>query len=132
MAARRFPSKTVEAIRDAKIVGIRAGRGHHRVIGVWVVVLRGRVFIRSWRVSPHGWYHAFVREHIGILTVNRRTLSVSAIISRSDVIKREVSEVYAQKYNTPGSLKYVRDFARRPSRDATVELIPRKPKRATP
>ena len=57
-AARRFPQTTVEAIDRAKILGVRSG-DEHRFTGVWVVVVDGRVFVRSWYDKPNGWYRAF-------------------------------------------------------------------------
>ena len=128
MGPKRFPARTVDAIRRSMVVGIRAGGGHHRIIAVWSVVVQGRVFIRSWRVRANGWYRAFRREPFGTLTVGDRSLKVSAIFTRSESLKQKVSQALAEKYPTPGSRRYVRDFARSPSRDATVELIPRRAK----
>lgn len=41
MAAKsaKFPKPIVEAIRDGKILGIRAGTEPHRIIGIWAVVV---------------------------------------------------------------------------------------------
>jgi hypothetical protein len=124
--ATRFPARLLAAVAAAPIVGIRAGRLAHRVIGVWVVVVHGRVFIRSWRVSPDGWFHAFRKEPVGTLTLGTREIRVSAVHTRSEPLKLLVSQAYAAKYNTPGSRKYVRDLSRKRSRDATIELVPRK------
>jgi hypothetical protein len=52
-----FPQEVVDALRTAKILGIRAGTAH-RVTGVWVVV-EGRGFVRSWNDKPTGWSRAF-------------------------------------------------------------------------
>ncbi|MGI8732832.1 MAG: hypothetical protein ACR2LM_05965 [Pyrinomonadaceae bacterium] len=46
-AKRRFPKAILAAIRDGKILGIRAGTKPHRIIGIWAVVVEGRVFVRS-------------------------------------------------------------------------------------
>lgn len=43
----RFPAGVLAAIRDGKILGIRAGTQPHRFIGIWAVVVEGRVFVRS-------------------------------------------------------------------------------------
>ncbi len=51
-AKRRFPKDIVAAIRDGKILGIRAGLKPHRIIGIWAVVVEGRVFVRSWSLKP--------------------------------------------------------------------------------
>ena len=60
MAARRFSKAVTAAIAKDKILGVQAGSGDHRFIGVWVVVVDGRVFIRSWGLKRAGWYQAFV------------------------------------------------------------------------
>jgi len=45
-AKRGFPKDVVAAIRDGKILGIRAGTKPHRIIGIWAVVVENRVFVR--------------------------------------------------------------------------------------
>ena len=52
---RKFPQKTVAAIHEAKILGIRAGTKPHRIIGIWAVVVEGRVFVRSYSLKPRSW-----------------------------------------------------------------------------
>jgi len=42
--------------REGKGLRIRAGNSQHRFIGIWVVVVKDRAFIRSWSVKPNGWY----------------------------------------------------------------------------
>jgi hypothetical protein len=49
----RFEPHVLDRIRKEKIFGIRAGReSTHRVIGIWAVVVEGRVFARSWSMKP--------------------------------------------------------------------------------
>lgn len=55
-AKRQFSDDTLAALRQSKGLRIRAGTGQHRFIGIWVVVVRDRVFVRSWSVKPNGWY----------------------------------------------------------------------------
>jgi hypothetical protein len=63
-AARRFSGPTLEELARAKILGVRAG-AEHRYTGVWVVVVEGRAFVRSWNDKPTGWYRAFQAEPLG-------------------------------------------------------------------
>ena len=53
-----FSNDLVAAFQKAKILGVRAGT-EHRYTGVWVVVVKRRVFARSWNDKPTGWYRAF-------------------------------------------------------------------------
>jgi hypothetical protein len=125
-ARKRFPAAVVTAIRDGQVLGIRAGTAPHRVIGVWAVVVNDRVFVRSWGVKPDGWYRAFVKEPVGhIVPMGRtRAIPVRAVPTRSERTRDAVSRAYAEKYDTPGSLKYVRDLSRPKCRNTTTELVP--------
>src|SRR5262249_14848577 len=118
-----FSSKVLAAIESSKILGIRAG-ATHRVIGVWVVVVEGRVFIRSWTVSPDGWHQAFREEPNGIVEVDGKRMKVRAIQTRSDRLKDGVEAAYAAKNTTPGAKKYVKGFRAKKSRDTTTEWVP--------
>ena len=121
---RRFPAEVVAAIRDGKILGIRAGSAPHRLIGIWVVVVEGRVFVRSWSLQPRSWYRTFLEEPHGVIEVSGRELPVRAVQTRSERLKSAVSQAYLAKYHTPGSLKYARDMGRAKSRATTTELVP--------
>jgi hypothetical protein len=125
MKRRRWPKAVVAAIHEGMILGIRAGNGPHRVIGIWAVVVDGRVFVRSWGLEPRSWWRTFVEEPRGIIQVGDRTLPVRAVQTRSVRLKDAVDRAYEAKYHTPGSLKYVRDLARKKSRETTTELVPR-------
>ena len=121
---RRFTARDLEAIRASKIVGIRAGTEPHRIIGIWAVVARGRVFVRSWSLKPAGWHRTFLATPRGLLTIDDRQIPVRAVQTRSEPLKAAVDEAYEEKYNTPGSLQYVRDLRRTKSRNTTTELVP--------
>ena len=125
MAAKRFTPTVISALRDGKILGIRAGTNDHRLIGIWMVVVENRLFVRSWSVKPDGWFRTFQREPRGIITVDGREFPVRAVVTRSERLKDAVSRAYLEKYCTPGALKYSRDLARAKSRATTTELIPR-------
>lgn len=122
--AKRFPGKILAAIREDKILGIRAGTKPHRIIGIWSVVVEGRVFARSWSLKPHSWFRTFLEDPQGIIQVGKRRIRVRAIQTRSERLKDAVSQAYREKYNTPGSVKYVSDMARTKSRNTTTELVP--------
>jgi hypothetical protein len=122
---RRFPSDIVEAIQKSKILGIRAGTGPHRIIGIWAVVVEGRVFVRSWSVKPDGWYRTFREDPQGTIAIDGRELPARAVQTRSERLKDAVDQAYSAKYNTPGALKYVKDLCQEKSRATTTELVPR-------
>jgi hypothetical protein len=124
MKPKRFPAKVLSAIREENILGIRAGTGPHRIIGIWAVVVAGRVFVRSWSLKPRSWYRTFLEEPYGVIQVGKRKIRIRAVQTRSERLKDAVSDAYREKYKTPGSIKFVRDMSRAKSRNTTTELVP--------
>ena len=121
---KNFPDDVLAALRKEKILGIRAGKDStHRVIGVWMVVVEGRLFVRSWSMKPRSWWRAFLEDPYGIITVGTKEISVRAIQTRSERLKDLVSAAYKEKYNTPGSVQYVKEMSQKKSRDTTTELV---------
>jgi hypothetical protein len=125
----RFTDDVIEELDKRKILGIRAGSASgmaspHRFIGVWMVVVEKRLFIRSWSLEPRSWYRTFLIDPIGAVTIGKREFPVRAVQTRSERLKDAVSKAYAAKYTTPASKKYVRDLSGPKSRRTTTELVP--------
>jgi hypothetical protein len=122
--ASRFSKPVAAAIEKSKILGIRAGKSAHRFIGVWVVTVNGRVFVRSWGVKENGWFRVLAKERSGVMQIGERQMRIRAVRTRSEELKDAVDAAYAAKYNTPASLKWVKDLCRQDCRDTTTELVP--------
>ena len=125
MPAKRFDEKTLQTIAKSLVLGIRAGAGPHRVIGIWAVVVEGRVFVRSWTMKPDGWCETFSRDRTGIVEISGKKIPIRAVKTRSERLKNAVDGAYATKYHTPASRKYVRGFRTPRRKDTTTELVPR-------
>jgi len=123
---RRFSRPIISAIDESKILGVRAGaRSDHRFVGIWPVVVEGRVFARSWTLKPGGWYRSFLDDPLGTLQIGEREIKVRAVRARSERLRDAVERIYKEKYPTPGSMKYVRGFRTARRRDTTIEFVPR-------
>jgi hypothetical protein len=123
---RRLPQAVVAAIDASRVLRVRAGaRSQHRFIGIWAVVVEGRVLARSWTLEPGGWYRTFVEDPLGEIQVGEQRLEIRAARVRSERIRDAVEAAYAVKYPTPGSRQYVRGFRSPRRREATVEFLPR-------
>ena len=121
----RFPNEILATIHKEKILGIRAGKDStHRVIGIWAVVVEGRIFVRSWSLKPRSWLRTFLEDPYGSMFIREQEVPIRAVRTRSERLKDLVSQAYQEKYNTPGSIQYVKDMSRKKSRDTTTELIP--------
>jgi len=120
-----FSDDILAAINKEKILGIRAGKeSTHRVIGIWAVVVEGRVFVRSWSMKPHSWWRIFLEDPYGSVFIAEQEISIRTIQTRSERLKDLVSQAYKEKYNTPGSIQYVKEMSRKKSRDTTTEFVP--------
>ena len=80
----------VEAARNAKIIGVRAGT-EHRYTGVWVVVIEDRIFARSWNDKPTGWFRAFRKEPRGTIQIDELEIPVRAKAVRSARLRDAVT-----------------------------------------
>ena len=95
------------------------------MIGIWAVVVQGRVFVRSWSLKPRSWWRILLEDPQGSLFVGEKEFPIRAIHTRSERLKDLVSAAYRAKYDTPGSIQFVKDMSRKRSRDTTTELVPR-------
>jgi hypothetical protein len=125
-AARRFSGPALAELAKAKILGIRAG-SEHRYTGVWVVVVQGRVFVRSWNDRPTGWYRAFQAQPRGSIQLAGRQIAIRARRLRGKRLRSAVTRAYAGKYDTKASEKWVRGFAELHREATTLELLPVQP-----
>jgi hypothetical protein len=119
----KFADSVVEALRNAKILGVRAGT-EHRYTGVWVVVVEGRVFVRSWNDKPTGWFRSFRKQPSGTIQVGEMEIPVRAKPVRSTRILDAVTMAFGEKYNTKASLKWVEGFAEPARALTTLEFVP--------
>jgi hypothetical protein len=103
---------------------IKAGTLPHRFIGIWAVVVEGRVFVRSWSLKPRSWYRTFLAEPRGAIQIADREIRVRARHTRGERLKTAVDRAYLEKYKGPGSIKYAKDLARPKCRATTTELLP--------
>src|SRR5947207_557338 len=119
---RRFPPATLTGFEAIKYLYIRAG--DHRFIPIWVVVVDGRVIVRSWNNRANGWYRAFLSHPSGEVRIGDDEVFVRAVHIRSSRLNDAADAAYASKYTTKANVKYVEGF-RQPKRKAnTLELVP--------
>jgi hypothetical protein len=117
------PAEAIAAVRADWSIAIRAGSKPHRFIRIWAVVVRGRVFVRSWSVKPRGWYRSLLEEPTGLVRVGREELVFRAVLRRGEVLRKAVDRAYLRKYGRPGEVRYARDLCGPNCRATTTELV---------
>src|SRR5215212_2745237 len=94
-----FPPAVVEELNKARILGVRAGT-EHRYTGIWVVVVDGRVFVRSWNDKPTGWFRAFRKQSAGTIQLGELEIPVRGKSVRGARIRDAVTVAFGEKYHT--------------------------------
>ena len=120
---KRFARAALGTIDGTKYFYIRAG-AEHRYIGIWVVVVNDRVFVRPWNDRKTGWYRALLADPRGSVKIGEREVPVRARRARGETLNDAVDRAYAEKYTTKPNQKYVRGFATAKRRATTLELLP--------
>jgi len=123
-ANKHFPDDLLAVLQKSLVLRIRAGTGAHRFIGIWFVVVDGRVLVRSWSMKPGGWYRTFLKEPRGAIQVGKSEIPVRAKAIRTERLRGAVDRAYLAKYNSKGAIKYAKDLASPKSRATTLELVP--------
>jgi len=101
-AKQHFSDDILADFRERKGLRIRAGTGLHRFIGIWVVVVNDRVFVRSWSVKPGGWFRTFLEQPRGTVQIAEREIAVRAVRTRDKRLRDAVDRAYLDKYTTRG------------------------------
>ena len=123
-AGSRFPRVVLDAIESRASLRIRAGSAKHRFLGIWAVVVDGRVFVRSWNDKPDGWYRAWREDPIGAIEVEKREITVRARPVRGEKLLAAIGAAYREKYTGPGSRKFAEGMDDPARRQTTLELTP--------
>src|SRR5215469_17041296 len=121
---RQFSAQMLVVLEKSKGLKIRIGPGGHRFIGIWFVMVKNRVFVRSWSLKPEGWYRTSLKQPRGKIQVAGHEIAVSAKRITSKSLRDEIDRAYLEKYSTPGALKYAKDLGSVKSRATTIELAP--------
>jgi len=95
---RRFSKRLLSLFTASPVLRIRAG-ADHRFLGIWVVVARGRVFVRPWNDKPGGWRHAFLEDPNGGVLIEdvKREIRVRARPARGERLHDAIDDAYAAK-----------------------------------
>jgi len=127
---RQLSDEILQLLKESSGLRIRAGSGEHRFIGIWHVIVKDRVFVRSWSVKENGWYGKFLKEPHGAIEVKKHETPIVAKRVVNKALRDAVDRAYLAKYKTPGALKYAKDLCSVKSRATTMELVMRQTRTA--
>jgi hypothetical protein len=124
-AAGTFDSATLDKLRNVEEIRIETAspgtKTKHRAT-IWVVVVEGEVFVRSFTGPKGKWYRNVMANPEANLEVEGKTIHVKAIPVSDQKSIEAVSQAYLEKYS--GS-PYAKDMVRPEVAPTTRLLEPR-------
>lgn len=124
--ARKFSAAFLECMTSTEINHVRAGVGRTKFTGIWMVVVKGRIFARSYYLRERSWYNTLLEGAQGEIKCVADTVVIRGVRPADlDAITTAVNKSYESKYNVkPHNKKWV-DGLCEPARVAkTMEFVP--------
>ena len=123
---KKFSKEFLKCISETQIISVRVGKGRDKFAGIWMVVVKDRIFGRSYYGADRSWYTAFLNGDDGDIKCVKEIIPVEGSIPVDlDVINKAINKAYAKKYLIKSYNKKWVDSLAEPERVArTMEFIP--------
>jgi hypothetical protein len=123
---KHFSKTLLKCISDTQITSVRAGKDREKFTGIWMVVVDGRIFGRSYTLSERSWYTALLNGDSGDIKCGKEIIPIKG--AKPKDIKRitaAINKAYEKKYLVKASNKKWVDGLAEPERVArTIEFLP--------
>ncbi|AZA76469.1 DUF2255 family protein [Chryseobacterium sp. G0186] len=111
-------------IKTNNLIGIKAGTDRPDFLEIWMVVVRDRIFARSWGLAERSWYHTFLKDSNGYIQCGSIIYNIKAVIPDDNrELMEEINQAYLTKYNTGHNRKYSKGIIQEKHIERTMELI---------
>jgi hypothetical protein len=123
---KHFSKTFLKCISDTQITSERAGKDREKFTGIWMVVVDGRIFGRSYNLSERSWYTALSKGDTGDIKCGKEIVPVKGLRPTAiDAINEGINKAYAKKYLVKAANKKWVDGLAEPERvTRTIEFIP--------
>jgi len=126
MDMKHFSKTFLKCINETQITSVRAGNDREKFTGIWMVVVDGRIFGRSYSLSERSWYTALSNGETGDIKCVKEVVPVKGKKPTDiDAINAAINKAYEKKYLVKAHNKKWVDGLAEPERVArTMEFIP--------
>jgi len=123
---KKFSKAFLKCINDTQITSIRAGKDREKFTGIWMVVVKDRIFGRSYKLSERSWYTALLNGDNGDIKCAKEILPVKGLKPADlNIVTKAINKAYEKKYLVKAYNKIWVDGLCEPERvDRTMEFIP--------
>jgi hypothetical protein len=123
---KKFSKTFLKCINETQITSVRVGKGRDKFTGIWMVVVKDRIFGRSYYGAERSWHTAFLNGDNGDIKCGKEILPVRGLkpVDFND-ITNAINKAYEKKYLVKAYNKKWVDGLCEPDRVArTMEFIP--------
>lgn len=123
---KKFSIPFLKCINETQITSVRVGKDREKFTGIWMVVVDGRIFGRSYYGAERSWYTALLNGDSGDIKCAKETIPVKGQ-KPSDIntINRRINKAYEKKYLIKAyNKKWVDGLAELERVVRTMEFIP--------
>lgn len=123
---KKFSKEFLKCISETQITSVRAGKGRDKFTGIWIVVVKDRIFGRSYYGAERSWYTALLNGDDGEIKCGKEIRPVKGVKPKDiDTINKAINKAYEKKYLVKAYNKKWTDGLAEPERVArTIEFIP--------
>jgi hypothetical protein len=122
----KFSKAFLNSVKETQIASVRIGEKREKFTGIWMVVVKDRVFGRSYYGAVRSWYTAFLNGEEGYIKCGKEIVAVKGI-KPADIktITNDINKAYEKKYLVKAFNKKWVDGLCEPDRIArTMEFTP--------
>jgi len=123
---KKFSKAFLKCITETQITSIRAGKDREKFTGIWMVVVKDRIFGRSYYGAEKSWYTALLNNEHGEIKCGVEIIPVKGLKPADiNTINKAINKAYGKKYLVKPHNKVWVDGLAAPERVArTMEFIP--------
>lgn len=123
---KKFSKAFLQCINETQITSVRVGKGRDKFTGIWMVVVKDRIFGRSYYGAERSWYTSLLNGDNGEIKCVKEIMLIKGV-KPSDIntVNKAISKAYETKYLVKAYNKKWVDGLAEPEQVArTIEFIP--------
>ena len=123
---KKFSKAFLKCISETQITSVRVGKGRDKFTGIWMVVVKDRIFGRSYYGAERSWFTALLNGDNGDLKCGKEIVPIKGVKPADiNTINKAINKAYEKKYLIKAFNKKWTDGLAEPERVArTMEFIP--------
>jgi hypothetical protein len=123
---KKFSKAFLKCISETQITSVRVGIGRNKFTGIWMVVVKDRIFGRSYYGAERSWFTALLNGDNGEIKCGKEIIPVKGVKPADiDAINKAINKAYEKKYLIKAFNKKWTDGLAEPERVArTMEFLP--------